>query len=76
MQESVTMDEEMQRQREVLHKEKLLATRDLLALISGDVLQSSRLEVLECALVSGSALSKELDTPEEDEAWACFNQET
>jgi hypothetical protein len=57
MQESVIMDEEMQRQREVLHEEKLLATRDILALISGDVLKSGRLEVIECALVSGSALS-------------------
>ena len=69
-------DEEMQRHREVLHTEKLLSTRDILALISGEALKSSRLEVLECALMSGSALSKELNTPEEDESWACFNQET
>jgi hypothetical protein len=69
-------DEEIQRQREILHREKFLATKDLLALISGDILKSSRLEVLECALMSGSSLGKELNTPEEDEAWAHFNPET
>jgi hypothetical protein len=67
-------DEEMQCQQEVLPREKLLATKDVLALISGDILKSSRLEVLECALMSGSALGKELNTSEEDEAWAHFNQ--
>ncbi|AFM24690.1 hypothetical protein [Desulfomonile tiedjei] len=71
-----TTDEDIQCQREALPREKLLATKDVLALISGDILKSSRLEVLECALMSGSALGKELNTPEEDEAWAHFNQET
>jgi hypothetical protein len=63
-------------QAEALSREKLLATRDVLGLLSGDVLESSRLEVLECALMSGSALGKELNTPEEDEAWAHINPET
>jgi hypothetical protein len=69
-------DKEMQCQRETLPREKLLAAKDVLALISGDIPESGRLEVLECALMSGSALGKELNTPEEDEAWAHFNPET
>lgn len=67
---------EIRRQREILSREKQLAAEDVLALLSGDILKGSRLEVLECALMSGSALGKELNTPEEDEAWAHMNPET
>jgi|GEM_PF-787702 len=69
MQSASATREEIQRQIDVLPDEKLPAVRDLLAMISGDILTSNTLEVLECALMSSSALSKELNTPEEDEAW-------
>jgi len=68
--------EEIHRQINLLPEEKLPAIRDILALLSGELLTSSSLEALECALMSSSALSRELNTPEEDEAWKDFNQET
>jgi hypothetical protein len=52
---------------------QLWALRDLLPLIMRE--SRDHLEVLECALMSSSALSKELNTPEEDEAWSDFNKE-
>ncbi|MFH1113085.1 MAG: hypothetical protein V1792_04120 [Pseudomonadota bacterium] len=67
---------EIRHQREVLSREKQLAAKDVLALLRGDILKGSRLEVLECALMSGSALGKELNTHEENEAWAHMNPET
>lgn len=66
--------EDIHKQINLLPEEKLPAVRDILALISGDLLSSCSLEVLECVLMSGSALSGELNTPEEDEAWKDFNQ--
>lgn len=69
-------DEATNNRGENFAKDKFLGTEDVFAIISGDVSKSGRLEVLECALMSGSALAKELNTPEEDEAWAHFNPET
>ncbi len=59
-----------------LPEEKLPALRDILALIDGDILTTCGLEALECTLLSGISLSKELNTSEEDEAWKDFNQAT
>jgi hypothetical protein len=67
--------DEIYRQIESLPDEKLPVVRDILALISGDVLTSSSLEVLERMLMSSSALSRELNTPEEDEAWRYLSEE-
>jgi hypothetical protein len=69
-----TTRKEIQRQIDSLPDEKLRVLRDILTLISDDLLTSSSLEVLECALMSSSALSRELNTPEEDEAWRNFNE--
>jgi hypothetical protein len=69
-----TTRKEIQRQIDSLPDEKLRVLRDILTLISNDLLTSSSLEVLECALMSSSALSRELNTPEEDEAWRNFNE--
>lgn len=74
MAETSTTREEIRQQIDVLPEEKLPLVRDVLALISEDLLTSSSLEVLECALMSSSALSKELNTPEEDVAWRNFNE--
>ncbi len=69
-----TTRKEIQRQIDSLPDEKLPVLRDILTLISDDLLTSSSLEVLECALMSSSALSRELNAPEEDEAWRNFNE--
>jgi hypothetical protein len=69
-----TTRKEIQRQIDSLPDEKLRVLRDILTLISDDLLTSSSLEALECALMSSSALSRELNTPEEDEAWRNFNE--
>ena len=69
-----TTRKEIQRQIDSLPDEKLRVLRDILTLISDDLLTSSSLEALECALMSSSALSRELNTPEEDEAWRKFNE--
>jgi|WetSurSiteA1Bulk_404760.scaffolds.fasta_scaffold35996_3 hypothetical protein len=69
-----TTRKEIQRQIDSLPDEKLLVLRDILTLISDDLLTSSSMEALECALMSSSALSRELNTPEEDEAWRNFNE--
>ena len=59
-----------QAHRALLPGQKVLATGDVLAHLRRNALQSSRLEVLECVVMSGSALDKELNTPHEDDAWA------
>ena len=69
-----TTRKEIQRQIDSLPDEKLRVLRDILTLISDDLLTSSSMEALECALMSSSALSRELNTPEEDEAWGNFNE--
>jgi len=69
-----TTRKEIQRQIDSLPDEKLRVLRDILTLISDDLLTSSSMEALECALMSSSALSRELNTPEEDEAWRNFNE--
>ena len=69
-----TTRKEIQRQIDSLPDEKLRVLRDILTLISDDLLTSSSLEALECALMPSSALSRELNTPEEDEAWRNFNE--
>jgi hypothetical protein len=69
-----TTREEIQRQIDSLPDEKLPAVKDILELIGGDLLTAGSLEVWECPLMSSSALGKELNTPEEDEAWREFNE--
>lgn len=68
--------EDIHKQINLIPEEKLPAVRDILALISGELFSACSLEVLECVLMSSSALSRELNTPEEDEAWRDFNQGT
>ncbi len=66
--------EEIHRRVDSLPQDKLPFLGDILALISGEVLTSCSPEVLECVLMSGSALAPELNTPEEDEAWTFLNE--
>jgi hypothetical protein len=71
---SAVIRDDIHRQVSLLPEERLPVLRDILALLTGDLLTNCSLDVLECALMSGSALTRELDTPEEDEAWKDFNQ--
>jgi hypothetical protein len=49
--------------------------KDVLALVSGEVITSCSLDVLECSVISAFSLSELLNSPEEDEAWKDFNPE-
>jgi len=56
-----------------LSDDELLAVRDFLDLLR----ERGRLkpDTLECVLLSQSVLKRELDTPEEDEAWRHLAEE-
>ncbi|MFZ5867974.1 MAG: DUF2281 domain-containing protein [Thermodesulfobacteriota bacterium] len=68
-----TVREEIYRDLGRVPEERLWAVKDLLSFVMRE--SPDQLEVLECALMSSSALSKELNSPEEDEAWSDFNKE-
>jgi hypothetical protein len=76
MRQTESIREDIHRRISHLPEEKLPAVRDILALIDEDALTACNSEALECVLMSGIALGKELNTPEEDEAWKDFNPET
>lgn len=68
--------EEIQRRIDRLPDDKLPVVLDILALVSGEVLTSCSLDVLECMLMSSSALSRETNTQEEDAAWSYLREGT
>jgi hypothetical protein len=53
-----------------------LSGLEISELVPGGPLNATDMEVLECLLMSGSALGPELNNPEEDEAWKDFNPGT